>query len=168
MRSKEIIRKLGIDALNDHFIKKYTVFELEQVITMLHEAGMNNPEIAKRLKISESSLYNIIPIRNISPETRRLIEDGKIDGYKAGRIMRIIGKDKEKEKEVIKEVIEKDMPQAEAERFAAGHILSGYDLNDHIREMKRYLSKNKDICLTKKEKEDIRIVILQLSALLSQ
>jgi len=123
----DIAKKLAFDGLSDSFKRKYTIFELNDIIAMLQNSGLTNNIIVNTLnkqpyniKLSENTLYNIIPIRNINNNTKQLINNNKIDGYLVGRLMRSLGKENVREDEVMDEVVKKKLTWNEAEILAGG------------------------------------------------
>ena len=168
---KQTIKKITFEALNNHFHKKHSIFELNEMIDYLKENSFKNKEIAENLNISEESLYNIIPIKNINTETKQLIQKGKIDGYKVGRLMRIIGKNNPNETELIEGVIKKNLSSNKAEVFVSkkrDYNIHKFNLSSWLINGKSNLTKIKEIELKKKDVENIKIIILRLSTLLQK
>ena len=170
MNNKEIIKEICYDDLKEHFTQKYTIFQMSDRIKVLNDLGFTNEEIAQQLNLTESALYHIIPIRNINKGTRKLIDSGSINGYKVGRLMRVIGKNNPKETFLIKEVIKKGLSSNAAEKFVSKkRSIPDYEFNltDWLILGRNKLSRIKEYEMDKKEKECAKIIILRLNNLLN-
>jgi hypothetical protein len=171
---RNILQKVSIETLKEHYTKKYDVQQLNNIIKALQKMGLKNSIIAERIGIKEDSLYYITPIDNATPKTTKLIREGHIDGYKAARLLRSIGKS-ERQNEFIETVIKEDMSIPKAEAWISEQknmqdpvwveekrkkefeewIIKGYSL----------LTKNKIEKVSPKDKERIKIIMGALNRL---
>lgn len=104
---KKAIKKTSLKVLKSHYVEEYSIFELCTFIRVLQKLGMNNKQVANEIGIKEDSLYSITPIEHASETTKQLIKDGKIDGYKAGKLLRAIGKNPNQD-EFMRVIVEND------------------------------------------------------------
>ena len=168
------IKKISINTLKEHYIKKYEVHELNNIIKALQKMGMRNKDIAAKIGIREDMLYYITPIDHATAKTTKLIREGRIDGYKASRLLRSIGND-ERQNEFMDTIINENTSTPKAEQW----ISEQKNMDDEIwckekirKEFQEWLlegfkilTKNR-IEITIKEKEKIKIIIANLNRIL--
>jgi len=176
---KMVLKKIGLSTLKEHFFKKYDVFEMDRLLKILKKTGMKNYEIAKKIGIKESDLYYITPINNATVSTIKMIREGRIDGYKAARLLRSIGKS-EKQNEFMEHIVKENLsiPKAEAWLSEQNNIEDEEwkkkkmqkEFEENIRNLKNILtkSKNGDFNISNKMKEDIKILIMRFNLLLGK
>lgn len=172
---KYILQKVGVETLKEHYTEKYEIHELNNIIKALQKLGMKNKQISDKIGIREDMLYYITPIDNATQKTTKMIRNGEIDGFKAARLLRSIGKDS-RQNEFMETIVKENMsiPKAEAwisEQKKLDDIKwieekNKKEFTSWINQGYTLLTKNKINHISVKDKERIKIIIGALDRLI--
>ena len=176
-KERDIIRKTSINTLKDHYKKKYSVFELSQLIRVLQKSGLTNIVIAKEIGINEESMYDILPIEHATQKTTDMIKENRIDGYKASRLLRRIGDDP-RQNEFMETIVKDNMSLPNAEKWITEQNHIGdlkWQNQKKQKEFEEWIANGKKILLANKNIEakgnilrDIKILNARLQLILNK